>query len=159
MAHRNNAAARTAGRNGAGLDSDHEPARLTLHLEHMHASSIKQSIGADAAVHARTTFAVVHVGVFNLRTAWSLPILKTLTLISPLRHAQQLNHAQIRRATLVESAVQCVDMRAPAPAAGFRSAWAAVLLFITCVAGALPQRRRGDCRACGESTSIPNAAS
>jgi len=41
---------------------------------------------------------VVHVGVFLERFAWSLPIVKTPTPNSQLRHARQLNHAQIRRA-------------------------------------------------------------
>jgi len=38
------------------------------------------------------------VEVFLERFAWSLPIVKTPTPNSQLRHARQLNHAQIRRA-------------------------------------------------------------
>jgi hypothetical protein len=97
---RHHPAAGAAGPIDVGLDRHHQPLLVVDHVEHVHPSGVEHRISPAAPTHTRTTPIVIHVGVFFDRSAWSQSILKTPTHQPRLRHAQQLTHAQIRRAPL-----------------------------------------------------------
>ncbi len=98
MTDRDDATAPAAGHVGAGLDGDNQLAVTVPHVEHVHGLDVEHRISPSAPACTRTTPTVSHVGVFFDRLAWPLPILETPTLISLLRHAAAVTHAQIRRA-------------------------------------------------------------
>jgi hypothetical protein len=110
VSDREHAATRTARRVGDGLDRDHQLVVTVPHVEHLHAIGVEQRIGPGTPARVRTTPTVIHVGVLNRQEAWPLPILKTPTPNSPLRHALPVNHAQIRRARQGD---RCAGMSAP----------------------------------------------
>jgi hypothetical protein len=94
----NNTAASAACRVAVGLERDQHlrcPRRTSITCMPL---GVEHRIGAGTPAW-RAAPTVVHVGVFIRSDAWSLPILKTSTRFSRLRHAERRSHAQIRRTT------------------------------------------------------------
>jgi hypothetical protein len=59
-------AARRAGDIGVGLDGQHQPARLPVHIDDMPAGRVQQGVRTCAPATARTTGTVVHVEAFTV---------------------------------------------------------------------------------------------